>query len=252
MNHDMIAAGHPPLRFDMRLYYANLPPHWSTNSESSVTSTIQRHNAGRWRVLQAAAELSDARRLASRESMATPWPELADYDCFACHRPLQLPNDRRPSSGWARWNPWFLAGLDLPPAVRSLVGYNRAVTTVGLPGFANSRTSPTSVPDPVWQRTRRTPVRNWSIFATNGSRREWYDAAVWYLGVRAACQDLPPNARRMDQLTKVLDRAACATLQLETSDRPGHSPVALDSAVMRDLANQLQRIMNSDRDQDEP
>ena len=88
MNHDMIAAGHPRLNFELTSYQQLLPPHWfdrdrtvsghpTRGSGFETTSWL----VGRVAVAEAACEL-----MADRANRA--WPEFADADCFACHHTL--------------------------------------------------------------------------------------------------------------------------------------------------------------------
>jgi hypothetical protein len=117
MNHDMIAAGHPPLSFDMLRYQTRLPPHWAADREALATAPAQESapmvDAWRTRVLLAALRLSAERRSSSAHS---PQPELSEYDCTACHHQLQLesPRERSGSTGSALWHPWYTAGQELP------------------------------------------------------------------------------------------------------------------------------------------
>lgn len=128
MNHDLIAAGHPALRFDLLTYNDNLPHHWDNASEverAFNASAVTLRSVGRSIGLAAAARLSSERAAASLAAApsglsAVPWPELSDFDCFACHQSLlprsyRLPAnvDGRPkleiSNGLPLWNGWFTA-----------------------------------------------------------------------------------------------------------------------------------------------
>ncbi len=128
LNHDLIAAGHPALRFEMSLYHANLPAHWAVAQDQLFSSepfdadvelatsrqppavvfefpTPQQHHLSRLRTIAATASLSQARLDASRRGLA-PWPEFAEYNCFACHQNLELVTnnlDRMPQK--LTWNP---------------------------------------------------------------------------------------------------------------------------------------------------
>lgn len=134
MNHDMIAAGHPPLRFELAAYHRKLThhdpatarqSHWDDARPRIATSDFETRlwAAGQITSAQSALALleSRARRAASsaEESPASaPWPELSEYDCFACHQRL------RPTAGggkllglglptWGKWN--FALLLDQDP-----------------------------------------------------------------------------------------------------------------------------------------
>ena len=69
-----------------------------------------------WRVGQvvsaeAALRLLIGRATAAKEK-AQPWPEFAEYDCYACHHGLQGPSWRQKRGyagrvpGSLRWNDW--------------------------------------------------------------------------------------------------------------------------------------------------
>lgn len=113
MNHDMIAAGHPALHFDMLRYQTRLPPHWASSTDSLVQipprQLPQTAEALRTRVLLAAVRLSNERRA---DPAHAPQPELSEYDCGACHHALEpgSARQRRGSSGAALWHPWYTAG----------------------------------------------------------------------------------------------------------------------------------------------
>ncbi len=111
MNHDMIAAGHPPLLFDLCESQLRLPAHWDIAEskqhrvdsrfaveppalsvpqqqavEFELASPSEYYHA-KSRALVAVAKLSLERLEASRVGQA-PWPELAENNCFACHQSI--------------------------------------------------------------------------------------------------------------------------------------------------------------------
>jgi hypothetical protein len=105
VDHEMIAAGHPDLVFELDSYSAVMPAHWKKPEDP---------NAGvrAWSVGQA-VQLREALNRLSRRAQSGPWPEYAEYDCFSCHHDLTKADrswrqergypDRRP--GNAPWNP---------------------------------------------------------------------------------------------------------------------------------------------------
>jgi hypothetical protein len=123
VNHDLIAAGHPRLAFELSSYQANMPPHWRPSGERrGVGPPVAKEVAedriwsiGQLESARAALELL-AHRAAHRDR---PWPEFAEYDCFACHHNLNEPSwrqafrpvGRRPGS--LPWGSWYL-GLTGP------------------------------------------------------------------------------------------------------------------------------------------
>ena len=101
VNHDLIAAGHPRLAFEFGAYFANMPPHWRPRKHSDVQL---------WAVGQLVSAQSALDVLAHR-ARTGPWPELAEYDCFACHHSLasQDRDRRRGKPGTLPWGTWYFA-----------------------------------------------------------------------------------------------------------------------------------------------
>lgn len=104
VNHDLIAAGHPRLNFEFGSYQANMPAHWRPKQRSEATLWQAGQNVS----AQAALEL-----LAERAN-AGPWPEFAEYDCFACHHALAEPSwrqadGRKTKPGTLPWGTWYFA-----------------------------------------------------------------------------------------------------------------------------------------------
>src|SRR5262245_3573174 len=126
MNHDMIAAGHPPLRFELGSYEALIPrKHWDDQPRRMAEPEfeVQLWSAGRVAAAEAALALTESRaRKAAAGGQGTgdggrgTWPELAESDCFACHQPLRAQNGRLPLAkgitalhGVPPWQTWNLA-----------------------------------------------------------------------------------------------------------------------------------------------
>jgi hypothetical protein len=102
LNHDLMAAGHPRLTFEATVFRANLPRHW--NEMEKARTRGAEFEAKLWAVGQVAAaksalELLDHRAEKVQRSQA-PWPEFAEYGCFACHADLQQPSWRREANGY--------------------------------------------------------------------------------------------------------------------------------------------------------
>lgn len=108
VNHDLIAAGHPALRFEYVWYQSRLPKHWKPGrsaamkrgagqaTHQSVTTTA--HPTQDWLIGQlvtAIATLEQLERRAADPALPTSWPELADFNCFACHHDLKGNSWRR-------------------------------------------------------------------------------------------------------------------------------------------------------------
>jgi hypothetical protein len=91
MNHDLIAAGHPRLNFDYGTYLRALPPHWAEKDRDAKDEAHELRPANdeftHWLVGRAVANAALDRLRADRARRG-PWPELAEFDCYACHHHL--------------------------------------------------------------------------------------------------------------------------------------------------------------------
>jgi hypothetical protein len=87
VNHELIAAGHPRLEFDMGAYFAALPKHWT--AEADPASERDDFDAVVWALGQAAASQAAVGQLADRAESGANWPEFAEWACAACHHDLR-------------------------------------------------------------------------------------------------------------------------------------------------------------------
>jgi len=85
VNHDLIAAGHPRLQFDLNAYLKAMPPHWRER-DAKPNLHLRRWAAGQWSAMTAWLELLKYRAKSGNEN---GWPELAEYRCFSCHHDLK-------------------------------------------------------------------------------------------------------------------------------------------------------------------
>lgn len=93
VNHDLIAAGHPRLNFELGAYLANSPRHWRASDDKARYPDFE---ARAWALGQALAVQASLELLAARAAAKDrPWPEFAEYDCFACHHDLREPSERQ-------------------------------------------------------------------------------------------------------------------------------------------------------------
>jgi cytochrome c554/c'-like protein len=99
VDHEMIAAGHPDLTFELGLFTAVMPAHWKVPEQGNPWRQVQA-----WGVGQAVQMRESLNRLARRAN-GPVWPEYAELDCFACHHSLTRPEDSwRQKRGYAgRW-----------------------------------------------------------------------------------------------------------------------------------------------------
>ncbi len=138
VNHDMIAAGHPRLNFELSSFMARLPRHWDRDEQISGSiygepAHGQAYEAKAYLVGQCVAASYALKLLSSRieRELQRPgvaaafmpgqhvWPELSEYSCYACHRDLEASSgidDARASRipgpiGSLRWGSWYVHGL---------------------------------------------------------------------------------------------------------------------------------------------
>ena len=90
VDHEMFAAGHPDLYFELDSFSAVMPRHWKVPRESApgkpaedeAWTGVRDWSAGQAVQLRAAME-----RLAWR-AKGRNWPEYSELSCFACHHAL--------------------------------------------------------------------------------------------------------------------------------------------------------------------
>ncbi len=97
--HDIMGAGHPRLQFELANYSAALPEHHRIDEDyrarKQVATELQLFSEGQ---LQAAMNTLEGLRSA-RFDQGGMFPELAFFDCHACHQPMNPVNwqQREPS-----------------------------------------------------------------------------------------------------------------------------------------------------------
>jgi len=126
VNHDLIAAGHPRLYFELAAFLANMPPHWTEKDENADSRDRTKPAAdfparawaiGRLVTLRASLELLAAR---ATDLPGTAWPEFSEYGCFSCHHSLRDETWRRARprasagtvAGTPVWGSWPLPLID--------------------------------------------------------------------------------------------------------------------------------------------
>jgi hypothetical protein len=94
VDHELIAAGHPRLAFEFSSYLANLPPHWDTKADTARHEKAfgpESFHFDAWRAgqQQAARQWCAGTLRRAAGNARGPWPELANFECFDCHRGLE-------------------------------------------------------------------------------------------------------------------------------------------------------------------
>jgi hypothetical protein len=111
VDHDLIAAGHPRLTFEFAAYFRHMPAHWDAGKAPlDRQSPADLWTAGQLATAEAALKLLQVRAQHSAVRDESVWPELAEYDCYACHQdlmpaaPRPAPNRRPGALAWGSWN----------------------------------------------------------------------------------------------------------------------------------------------------
>src|SRR5262249_31650145 len=110
VNHDLIEAGHPRLRFEYAAYLARYPRHWRLADDRRRYPDF---DARAWEVGQLASSAAALELLSHRAGRRGPWPELAEYTCASCHHELEESGRRRERSALERrratppWGTWY-------------------------------------------------------------------------------------------------------------------------------------------------
>ena len=96
VDHEMIAAGHPDLYFELDSFSAVMPRHWKEPRESAAGKPAEDPNwvgVRDWSVgqavqLRAAIERLTWRAKGERSDKKDIWPEYSELSCIACHHSL--------------------------------------------------------------------------------------------------------------------------------------------------------------------
>jgi cytochrome c554/c'-like protein len=90
VDHEMIAAGHPDLYFELDSFQAAMPLHWKVPRESAAgkaAEDVAWLGMRQWGTGQA-EQLKDQLERVSWRAKGKVWPEYSELDCFACHHAL--------------------------------------------------------------------------------------------------------------------------------------------------------------------
>jgi hypothetical protein len=90
VDHEMIAAGHPDLYFELDSFAAAMPRHWKVPRENAPGKPAEEATwlgMREWSTGQA-VQLRAAMERVSWRAKGKVWPEYSELDCFACHHAL--------------------------------------------------------------------------------------------------------------------------------------------------------------------
>jgi hypothetical protein len=227
VNHDLIAAGHPVLRFEFGAYHANLPKHWNMARDKAGRPDFE---AQAWAVGQVVSARAALELLAARAKpdSGKVWPEFAEYGCFSCHHDLHESSWRQQSAqaghsaGSLRWGTWYFSfalreALAIGGVTNAASTLDALKTAMELPYPDRQRVhtlakSATSLrPQAIREDTGRLLQRADQMLGVSGDRdrageRSWDSAAQRYLAGAAlqnALSDL--GVRELSLLRRLRD-----------------------------------------------
>lgn len=114
VDHEMIAAGHPDLFFELDSFSAVMPRHWKAPRETAPGKPVEEAawiGARDWSTGQAVQLRAELERLAwrakgERSDKKDVWPEYSELSCVACHHALgPAKNSWRQEHGYAGRRP---------------------------------------------------------------------------------------------------------------------------------------------------
>jgi len=235
VDHDLIAAGHPRLRFEFNSYLANMPAHWTPRADwhpelSRGSDGFVARETSTWAVGQLVAAAHGEKLIASRSPI-----DFAHFDCHACHHELRAPSwrleFRLPSarSGTPTLGSWYASQRSL---LESVIDVRRTMEVGAL-----SRADVLLL------------MNGLAVEGAQLSARTWEATSQVYLAMDAVTRDLRRNQEQLDPTSRV---AASETADALESIRkrlefPG-SPVPLDSPQdfdvnrVKEIHEQFERI----------
>jgi hypothetical protein len=253
VNHDLIAAGHPRLAFEYAAFHANLPKHWDARKDKQGRPDFE---ARQWALGQIVSSRAALALLAHRaeEKNKRPWPEFAEYDCYACHHDLKTENERRDQGpGDAPpWGTWYHALV--PEAAR---GPNEVRT--GLTDLAAQMAKPrpdraevVRLADVIGKHLRESERGRWDAPAVGtlmrqvaaDGRQGWDGAAQVYLALaalNAAHADLDPRFAASALKGELLQMRDLLKLPSTPAGRGYDSPRDFSPTKFRQALEQVRR-----------
>jgi len=120
VSHDLIAAGHPPLKYDFSSFMYAMPKHWDHEAERRKIANyeVEAWSAGQIASAEASLMLLEARAARATEAhQGATWPEFSEQNCYSCHHDLAWPSWRQQrgygtrKAGRPTWGSWYFSPL---------------------------------------------------------------------------------------------------------------------------------------------
>ncbi len=275
MNHDLIAAGHPALRYEFATYHTKLPKHWREVEVGDETRfESQLWWAGQVASLDASLALLEAR--ATKNQPASTWPEFSAYDCASCHHELSLvlrPPGETSHKALPTYSTWHDSGVRMLIRQRRASGQSSDHDEALLASLDDLRVVMQSkaTPDPIatanaarqarsklghWLQVNKTWQSDWDAYqltdlvihasASPNVSLSWETAAQFYLAAVASRAAWPGGttgsaAHTANELRRTLSYPAARNgtpFPFDSHEKTGISPERL-SATLDSLGRAL-------------
>jgi hypothetical protein len=210
VSHDLIAAGHPRLDFDFSAWYASLPPHWDTTRQQRPDFHTEQWLQGQTAAIQAQCDLvaNQLKRISEEETSSQPWPELANFDCFACHQALRYPPSDRAAIGDSPLD-------QLPMGTRwHVIEQIEPVTVAAARAWLGEALSQRNAkPLELAPPRERSPQQLAEALADAPDAKSWEECVAWYYAADAVLRDaesIPSTDDPQGEVRAALDHLADA------------------------------------------
>ena len=217
VDHELIAAGHPLLAFELDAYLENYPPHWNRalDQQRHVRATGGSLHVDAWRFGQEQLARQQRRQIELRQPRSEPstpgqWPDFASFRCGDCHHGLSAQRLAGAATG---------TGLPRPAEALRLRGGKLnfvPVLELGERGWDLSEAGQSWASCPTTELPAHASLMAALVESHSDAGLDFDRAVQVYLAAQALLRDLPPDHREHQELA-----AAAAQLQ-EALEDPGH------------------------------
>ena len=243
VTHDMLAAGHPPLRFELAADHRKLTSHDSSGKQSHWNDARERidtkdFEVKLWEAGQIASAAASLTLLEGRAHRAAldekerkgvsiaPWPEFTEYDCFRCHQRLQPVLENGKSSGasryeWVGWNLSLVAAFADSRELKALRDEMKSSFASEPSRVADQAAAARSSLLPTLFIERATSSQLLTLLERPAERSySWETLCQRYLALRAAQKSIGDEFQKLELVGRVgADRRTAFNVQRERIDR---------------------------------
>lgn len=228
ITHEMMAAGHPNLRFELDTWQANMPPHHVVDADY-IDRNGSFGNVDRWALGMVTTSHAHLKLLQKHIGRNALVPEFSLFDCHACHRPMDTSvtrsnaEKRMNRAGSIRPDDHALGMLaiivaprnpqlarELRDGIRALHGAASQSVSVFMSRVARLdntvQRANTTITRALFSTSERKHIRRALLHeAAQGQFRDYADAEQLYLALQALATQEHANADQYNALFDLLD-----------------------------------------------